>query len=45
MEKRKQYVYTFETLDTWKKSIEFAKIIYKITDFKRASKIYRNIDR
>lgn len=32
MEKRKQYVYTFETLDTWKKSIEFAKIIYKITD-------------
>ena len=32
MENKKQYVYTFETLDTWKKSIEFAKIIYKITD-------------
>ena len=32
MKKTKQYIYTFETLDVWKKSIEFAKIIYKITE-------------
>ena len=32
MEKKKQYVYTFETLDVWKQSIDLTKIIYKITE-------------
>ena len=32
MEKGKQYVYTFETLDVWKQSINFTKIVYKIAD-------------
>lgn len=32
MEKGKQYVYTFETLDIRKQSIDFTKIVYKIAD-------------
>ncbi|MBQ3834647.1 MAG: four helix bundle protein [Elusimicrobia bacterium] len=29
---KEKYIYTFETLDVWKKSIKFAKKIYEITD-------------
>ncbi len=32
MEKKKQYIYTFETLDVWKQSIDLTKIIYKIAE-------------
>jgi len=32
MEKKKQYVYTFETLDVWKQSIDLTKTIYKIVE-------------